>query len=184
MQIKSLCETAGLVWMSMSGLAQAAQFSLYQDGFAGGGYISGSFTGADLNGDGRISVSALGSEVSSFDLAYSGGALIGAQTWTLQDLLDSLVSGGGLDYVLDVATLGSDGFMLDDGSLALANGSGVVYYASALSVGAPGLLSQITAGVELTGNALQVSIPEPGTLALLGLGGFGLAWRRRQSRGA
>ena len=184
MQIKYLCAAGWLAWMGIAGVSQAAQFSLYQDGFSGGGYISGSFTGADLNGDGRISVSALGSEVSSFDLSYSGGALIGAQTWTLQDLLDSLVAGGGLDYVLGVATLGSDGFMLDDGSLALGNADGAVYYASVMNVGAPGLLSQITMGVDQTGNALQASVPEPGTLALLGLGSFGLAWRRRQQRGA
>jgi hypothetical protein len=162
--------------------AQAAQYSLYQDGFAGGGYISGSFTGADLNGDGRISVSLLGSEISSFSLSYSGGGVLGTQTWDLQDLLNSLLSGGGLDYVLGTSTLGSDGFILDDGALAVDNSAGSVYYASIFSTGTQGLISNINIGVDQTGNALQVSVPEPGSLALLCLGGLGLAWGRRQQR--
>ena len=52
-------------------------YSFFQSGFTGGGFISGSFLGEDLNKDQKIGPS----EISDLDVSFSGNSLLPAFSW-------------------------------------------------------------------------------------------------------
>lgn len=54
--------------------AEAAVFTFFQDGFEGGGVVTGTFVGEDLNGDGIINT--FDSETEGMSVEWSGNALI------------------------------------------------------------------------------------------------------------
>lgn len=90
--IKGIFKTvllAGLFFSATS--ANALQsYTFTQDGFAGGGSITGSFSGNDLNSDGFIQGATFNpgglSEITSFSVSWSGNAAIPAFSQTSSDL--------------------------------------------------------------------------------------------------
>lgn len=77
--------TVAIMGISLSSAASAAferMFEFYQGGFSEGAYVSGTFSGADLNASGRLGDDQLPflppyeGEVSSFHMSFSGNSLV------------------------------------------------------------------------------------------------------------
>lgn len=78
---------AGLFFSASA--TNAAIYAFSQDGFAGGGIVTGLFEGADLNNDGFIQgttfIEGL-AEISAFSVSWSGNGFMPAFSQTLSDL--------------------------------------------------------------------------------------------------
>lgn len=89
---KGILNTALLVGLFFSASSAYAlqSFTFTQGGFAGGGSITGSFAGNDLNSDGFIQGATFNSgglsEITSFSVSWSGNAVIPAFSQTSSDL--------------------------------------------------------------------------------------------------
>ena len=106
------------------GHAKAATFEFFQDGFEGGGEISGYFIGHDLNGDGLIGYGGPGGfEVESVFLNWSGNPLIGP------GFTDSSISGFGVAYVLGSGVIENTESLTNpnDNSAVLLSGGGIQF---------------------------------------------------------
>jgi hypothetical protein len=137
-------------------------------GWGGGGTVTGSFDGTDLDGDGQLS--SFAGEVTGFSMSYSGGTIVGPFALTFAELF-------GLVYDLDGGPLG-------DGTTLAIEGIGAIGAGTSFLIG-PGPFGLCGGGLgcgEIVGPAAGV-IPEPGTWAML-IAGFGLvgAAARRRSR--
>lgn len=94
-------------------MADSVTFSFSQAGFGEGAFVSGTFTGQDIDGNGQLSSSD--GEIIGFDMAFSGNSLVSAFTLDVSDL-------NGLVYDLDGGPLG-DGLDLAIEGIAAGNGA-------------------------------------------------------------
>jgi hypothetical protein len=136
--------------------ADATTYLLTQSGWQGGGILTGTFTGQDLNQDGYIDLAS--GEVSAYEITFSGNALIPAFTQGLADL----------EYFH--YTVGSTGFRP---SYPLYSTDGTYFYdADDISIARNDLSVWITADQGgVPHYALVTEIPEP----TASLGAFCLA---------
>lgn len=175
-----------LLCMIGTGIARATPIDYHftQTDF-GGGRVSGTFTGEDLDGDGQLS-SAHG-EISSFTMEFTGNGQVGAFTLGFSAL-------AGLVYDLD-------GFIGDGGPLAkegLSAGSSAFKYLVGASAtfqcanGIVGCVQDLSSGNDSFSSALvtvtrlkkklPTPVPEPLGLLLLGTGLLGISWREKRAR--
>jgi hypothetical protein len=176
MNFKSALIATALVASSLS--AQADTYLFSQTGFNGGGILTGSFSGADLDLNGILDASY--GEVSSFSLSFSGGTFAPAFTLGYGDL-------AGLTYQIS-----SGNFLGDNG----VNGSGEGIAAwDALHSYFSGIGPLAVMGGQIgdasfnplttTTSLISVTaVPEPQSFAMLlaGLGLMGFMARRRRAR--
>lgn len=153
---------AGLFFSATA--AQALQYTFTQEGFAGGGLITGSFEGVDLNHDGFIQgttfIEGL-AEINAFSVSWSGNATISAFDQTVSDLthfsFDTAKSVIGEVYPEGIATnwFGTSGYQYLAGmGVNSYNGSYVVNAATLEYVETFGLINvSPVAAVPLPGAA-------------------------------
>jgi hypothetical protein len=140
-------------------------FSFIHGGFTDGAFVSGSFSGSDVDGDGQLS--SFDGELTAFTMSFSGNALVGAFTLDFGDLF-------GLVYDFD-GDIG-DGVILDIEGIGV--GSFPLYIAG------PGPLAACdgVADCGLVDGPGPAPVPEPAAMALFGLGLIGLGAARRRRR--
>lgn len=169
MNIKSLLVAAALSLGALS--AQATSYTFSQTGFTGGGSISGSFTGVDLNNDGILGSSI--SEISAFSLSFTGDSQVASFSLGLNDL------SGLVFYIQKGNFIGEDG--------AASTGEGIGAYNTNFSYfsgigqdlnftgGNGGQIGDGEFNVFTTTNSLisVTAVPEPASFAML-LAGLGL----------
>ncbi|OAI20268.1 hypothetical protein A1359_21230 [Methylomonas lenta] len=159
---------AGLFFSATS--AHALQSYIFtQDGFAGGGSITGSFAGNDLNSDGFIQGAIFNagglSEITSFSVSWSGNDTIPAFSHTSSDLtffsFDTAKSTLGQVNPEGIATnwFGLTGYQY-------LTGQGVNSYNGSYVVNAETLVNVETFG--LINVAPVTSVPLPGAAWLFG----------------
>lgn len=181
MKLKSALFAVALAVGSLS--AQAATYSFSQDGFAGGGSVTGSFSGVDLNADGLLDYNTTiggNSEISLFSLSFSGGAQAAAFTMGIGDL-------AGLVYQVNGGNFIGDNGLVNTGEGIVAIGAQVAYFSGVGPLGSAGGQIWDGAGGPLTSTASLVSVtavPEPESFAMMlaGLGVMGVVVRRRRTR--
>ncbi len=93
-----------LFLIMLSGNAHALTYAFFQGGFDDGAYITGTFSGADLNADSQLSTFT-GSEITNFSATFSGNSVVSSFTLEFRDLW-------GVVYDLDGGSLG-DGLSSD-----------------------------------------------------------------------
>lgn len=160
-----------LGWALAGAPAQATSYTFSQVGYAGGGVITGSFTGSDIDLDGQIS--SFAGEVSAFSLSFSGDSFVPAFSHGMADFT-GLVYDVGSGFIGD----GAGGFTEGMAS----NWLGVVGYDFASGLGPTGVfggrvIDLATGAVSSTPELIAV-VPEPGSTALFALGIAVLAARR------
>jgi hypothetical protein len=165
---------AAVALLACGGMANAADYVFSGTAFDGGGNLSGTFSGADLNGNGLISTLDPGGEVRAFSLAFGGDALIPGFGAGLTELVAlAWQPGAGPawgDGIQEGLVVGVSGLTLA-GGLAAFGETGV------------GVADEVSGSMTATRLALQVAVvPEPGTgvLLVLGLGLAALVARRRR----
>ncbi len=155
-------------------LAAAASYTFTQGGYSGGGVLSGSFSGVDVDGDGWLTHLGAGGELSAFALGFAGDSQVAAFTLGAAELQ-------GLVLRLDGGPLGDDASPPGEGLAAASVAFQVLAGWSALG-GAGGLVADLQSGASsLTELPLAVTlVPEPGTLLLLGAGAGAMTLRLRR----
>jgi len=143
-------------------------FTFTESGFAGGGTVTGSFTGSDLDSNGQLS--SFAGEVTGFGLSFSGNATVAPFSLNLSDLQ-------GLVYNLNGGPLGDESTGVMEGILA-QSGMG----AFAIGPGPLALCNGQQACASVSAPSSSAGVPEPAawTLMIMGFGLAGLAVRRRQ----
>lgn len=163
-----------LISASTCSLAETYYFSSPSE-FDSGGFVTGAFQGEDLNHDGMIKF--WHGEVTSFTLSYSGGAIVPAFDYGIQDLIalnyevgtPFLGDASGYQEALSAQRqlFGPPGYRFDTGYLPSLNGGA-------------GIFSPTGALVAMSLQPLAVTpVPEPSTALMSIIGLFALYLRRR-----
>lgn len=158
--------TSSLVTVTPGG---PGSFSFSVGGWGGGGTVTGSFTGADLDANGQLS--SFAGEVTGFGMTYSGGTIVGTFGLAFTDLF-------GLVYDLNGGPLGDGTSLAIEGIGAAGGGLGFSIGPGPVGVcGTPAICGFIE-------GPAAAPIPEPQSWALMiaGLGLAGAALRRRPTR--
>ena len=141
----------------------SGSFTYSIGGWDGGGTVTGSFDGSDLDSDGQLS--SFNSEISGFTMSYSGGSIGGSLSLSFGDLF-------GLVYDLNGGPLG-DGLTLDIEGIGASGAAGTFTFG-------PGPVAECGIGV-VCGVIETSSVPEPSSLVLV-LGSVGLLAMSRRRR--
>ena len=167
---------AALCFAFAASTAHATVYTFSQGGYSGGGSISGTFTGSDLDADGQIN--SRRGEVTAFSFSFSGDSIVGPFSHGLGDL-STLVYDVGSGAIGDVA-IGA----FAPGIASNWFGSVGVDFASGLGpTGSAGgrVIDIASSDTSSTLQSVSVTaVPEPGTTALFALGLAGLGWVRRR----
>jgi PEP-CTERM motif len=162
-----------LTLLSASGLVFGQAYTFNQNGFTGGGVISGRFVGLDLNHDGQIS--SFNGEVTEFSVEFTGDSEVDNFIHTLPNL-SGLVYDIGTEYLGDGLTGSIEGL--------LTNGAGVQYASGYGPTNNPGGVITSAGTTIETSSTLELievtAVPEPSTFLLLGAGLGALAFIRRR----
>jgi len=177
--LRTAC-VAAAIGVAVALPARADTFSLSQGGYTGGAFISGFFSGDDLDHDGWL----LGYEITNFSLSFSGNEIVAAFT-------HSFANGSGFSniaYELGTGAITGGQY----GGLATRGGVGQNEFPGDIRYSAweweaenlPGVVADLDSGLmDPTDQTLRVTaVPEPGTYALMlaGLAGMGFVVRRRR----
>lgn len=151
--------------------ANAATYTFSQNGFSGGGVITGSFDAVDINNDGQINF--FNDEVTGFSLAFTGDTIVEGFTHTFSDF-SGLVYDIGSGFIGDGSNNGGEGLA--------SNWFGSSGFDYASGMGATGILggrvvNVATRAESSSANLISVSVtavPIPAAAWLLGSGLLGL----------
>jgi PEP-CTERM motif len=133
--------------------ASATIFTISQFGWTGGGVITGSFSGQDIDNDGYIDL--VSDEVSSYQVTFSGNALIASFTHDLSDLKSFRYTVGSSGFRPSFPLYSTDGtYFYDADDYTIARNDRSV------------LITATEGGV--AHDALVVVVPEPATSMLFG----------------
>lgn len=175
---------AVLAFAAAAAPAQSAvtSFTFSQGGFGGGGQITGSFVGNDINGNGQLS--SFDNEISDFTVSYSGDATVGAFTLGFSDLFGLIYDLGG--PLLGDGRIGEgEGIVAENATFSYLVGAGPLANGAACLNGA--VCGQVSQADAVTSSAQLVvvatpAIPEPSAWAMMiiGLGVAGAAIRARR----
>jgi hypothetical protein len=159
----------------ISAPAAAVTLKFSQNGFNGGGTISGTFTGADLDANGQLS--SFAGEITAYSATFSGNSFVPAFTHTFADLI-GLVFDLGQDALLGNGTGGDvEGVSSLNAQFQYSSGVGPTGVVG-------GFVENVVTGINsATSNAAFV-VPEPAVIWLMTMGLFGVALTRRTSRTA
>jgi hypothetical protein len=158
--------TSVLALFSEVASADPITFRLSQGGWTGGGQISGTFTGNDLDRDGTLALDQPG-EILEYEVHLSGNELIPAFTHALNDLKFFRYRLGSAGFPPSFPLFSDDGGLFYDADDKVIGGSGF----------RPPFITTTEA-------AAVVPVPELSTVILLssGLGALLLCRRRRSAR--
>lgn len=201
--LKALTVVVTLVVLCTS--ADASFYSFTQKGYAGGGIVSITFEGTDLNGDGRLTYMYNDpGEITDFTLTFSGDSTVGDFLHTLRDVY-GIVYDIGSAYIGDRSSIFAEGIASNWGGITgfdyaagwgptqslggriidLATGaiSSTFELPSFTTAPLPGLKVGSGATLQTFKLAGVSNVPLPGAVWLLGSGLVGLLGLKRKLAG-